>query len=110
ELRRGLLSPTEFATQADFVQKAISGSRGRVNASKWLQLLKTGGVGVSQMGNESFYLGLEPLLQEFGGFRLGTSLMSIYQNLVQARGTISSQQELYRLGLLDPHKVQFNSL
>jgi hypothetical protein len=110
ELRRGLSSPAEFATQADFVQKAISGSRGRVGASQWLQLLKTGGVGVSQLSNQAFYLGLEPLVQEFGGSRLGTSLMSIYQNLVQSRGTISAQQELYRLGLLDPHKVQFNQL
>ncbi len=110
ELRRGLLSPQEFATQANFVQKAISGSRGRVNASQWLQLLRTGGVGVSQLGNEAFYLGLEPILQEMGGQRTGQMLMSVYQNLVQARGTITSQQELYRLGLLDPKKVQFNKL
>jgi hypothetical protein len=110
ELRRGLSSNQEFATQANFVQKAISGSRGRVNASQWLQLLKTGGVGISQMSNEAFYLGLEPLVQEFGGFRLGTAIMSIYQNLVQARASVTSQQELFRLGLLDPHLVQFNQL
>lgn len=110
EMRRGLSSSAEFATQADFVQKAISGSRGRVNASQWLQLLKTGGVGVSQIKNESFYLGLEPLLQEFGGQRLGTSLMSVYQNLIQARGTQTSQQELNRLGLLDHSKIEFNAL
>ena len=36
--------------------------------------------------------------------------MSIYQNLVQSRGTITAQQELYRLGLLDPKRVQFNQL
>ncbi len=34
--------------------------------------------------------------------RTGTGVMSIYQNLVQARGTVTAQQELYRLGLLDP--------
>lgn len=110
ELRRGLSSESEFATQADYVQKAISGSRGRVDASQWLQLLKTGGVGVSQLSNQAFYLGLEPMVQEFGGSRTGTALMSIYQNLVQARGSLTSQRELYRLGLLDKDKVEFNSM
>lgn len=110
EMRRGLSSSQEFATQADFVQKAISGSRGRVNASQWLQLLKTGGVAVSQMQNQDFYLGLEPLLQEFGGQRLGTGLMSIYSNLIQARSTQTAQREMYRLGLLDKSKVEFNEM
>jgi hypothetical protein len=110
ELRRGLSSPKEFETQANFVQKVIAGSRGRVDASQLLQAQKTGGVGVSQLSNEAFYLGLEPIIQEFGGSRTGTAIMSIYQNLVQSRGTITAQQELYRLGLLDPHKVEFNQL
>lgn len=110
EMRRGLSSSQEFSTQADFVQKAISGSRGRVNASQWLQLLKTGGVAVSQMQNQDFYLGLEPLLQEFGGQRLGTGLMSIYSNLIQARSTQTAQREMYRLGLLDKSKVEFNEM
>lgn len=110
EFRRGLSSPQEFESQANYVQKVISGSRGRVDATQLLMALKTGGVATSQLSNEAFYLGLEPLIQEFGGSRLGTGLMSVYQNLVQSRGTITAQQELYRLGLLNPKRVQFNSL
>lgn len=110
EFRRGLSSPAEFETQANFVQKVISGSRNRVDATQLLQALKTGGVALSQRGNEAFYLGSEPLIQEFGGSRYGTAAMSIYQNLVQSRGTITAQQELYRLGLLDPKRVQLNQL
>jgi hypothetical protein len=110
EFRRGLSSPQEFESQANFVQKVISGSRNRVDATQLLQALKTGGVALSQRSNESFYLGSEPLIQEFGGSRYGTAAMSIYQNLVQSRGTITAQQELYRLGLLDKNKVQFNQL
>lgn len=110
EFRGGLSSPKEFETQANFVQKVISGSRGRVDASQLLQALKTGGVSLSRLSNESFYLGSEPLIQEFGGSRFGTATQSIYQNLVQARGTITAQQELFRLGLLDPKMVKFNQL
>lgn len=110
EFRRGLSSPQEFETQANFVQKVIAGSRNRVDATQLLQALKTGGVALSGRSNEAFYLGSEPLIQEFGGSRYGTAAMSIYQNLVQARGTITAQQELYRLGLLDKSKVQFNSM
>lgn len=110
EFRGGLSSQQEFSTQSDFVQKVISGSRNRVDAGQLLAALKTGGVALSQRSNESFYLGSEPLIQEFGGQRYGTGAMSIYQNLVQARGTITAQQELYRLGLLDKDKVQFNQM
>jgi hypothetical protein len=108
EFRGGLSSDKEFSTQADFVQKVISGSRNRVDATQLLTALKTGGVALSRRSNEQFYLGSEPLIQEFGGSRYGTGAMSIYQNLVQSRGTITAQQELYRLGLLDPSMVEFN--
>jgi hypothetical protein len=110
EFRGGTKSPEEFARQVNFAQQAVSGSRNRVDPSAMLQALKTGGVGLSQRSNEAFYLGAEPLIQEFGGKRYGTAAMSIYQNLVQSRGTITAQQELFRLGLLDPSKVQFNQL
>ena len=110
EFRGGLSSQQEFGTQADYVQKVIAGSRNRVDAGQLLAALKTGGVALSQRSNESFYLGSEPLIQEFGGQRYGTGAMSIYQNLVQSRGTITAQQELDRLGLLDRSKIEFNSL
>jgi hypothetical protein len=110
EFRGGLSSDAEFKRQADYAQKVVSGSRGRVDPTMMLQALKTGGVALSRRSNEAFYLGGEPLMQEFGGSRYGTAAMSIYQNLVQSRGTVTAQQELYRLGLLDPSKVQFNKL
>ena len=110
EFRGGIGNQKEFETQANFVQKVIAGSRGRVDASALLLALKTGGVALSRLGNEAFYLGSEPLIQEFGGSRFGTAAMSIYQNLVQSRGTITAQQELFRLGLLDPTRVKFNQL
>jgi len=109
EFRGGLSSDAEFHTQANFVQKVISGSRNRVDASALLLALKTGGAALSRRDNDAFYLGSEPLIQEFGGSRYGTAAMSIYQNLVQSRGSITAQQELFRLGLLDKDKVLFNN-
>jgi len=110
EFRGGTRSPEEFARQANFAQQAIAGSRNRVDPTAMLMALKTGGVALSRRSNEAFYLGAEPLLQEFGGSRYGTGAMSIYQNLVQSRGSITAQQELYRLGLLNKDMVQFNQL
>jgi hypothetical protein len=110
EMRRGLSSPAEFARQANFVQKVIAGSRGRVDATAMLQALKTGGVAVSNMGNDDFYLGSEGLIQEFGGSRYGTAMMSIYQNLVQGRTTASASAELMRLGLLDKKGVIYDTM
>ena len=109
EFRRGLRSDEEFKTQADFVQKVINGSRGRVDATQLLNALKTGGVSLAGLSNEGFYLGSEPLIQEFGGSRYGTANMSIYQNLVQMRTTQQALSELMRLGLLDKSKVEMNS-
>jgi len=63
EFRRGLSSPAEFETQANFVQKVIAGSRNRVDATQLLAALKTGGVALSGRSNEAFYLGSEPLIQ-----------------------------------------------
>jgi hypothetical protein len=110
EMRRGLSSPGEFQTQANFVQKVISGSRNRVDASQMLQALKTGGVALSNMSNDDFYLGSEGLIQEFGGMRYGTAMNSIYQNVVQGRTTAAAANRLMQLGLLDPSKVHRNKL
>ena len=110
EFRGGTRSPEEFARQVNFAQQAIAGSRNRVDSSAMLQALKTGGVGISRRTNEAFYLGAEPLIQEFGGMRYGTGVMSLYQNLVQAKGSITSQQELNRLGLLNKSMIQYNNL
>lgn len=109
EFRGGLSSDKEFETQANFVQKVITGSRNRVDARQLLMALKTGGVSLARLNNESFYLGSEPLIQEFGGSRYGTANMSAYQNLVMMRTTQQALTEMMRLGLLDPKKVEMNS-
>jgi hypothetical protein len=109
EFRGGLKSDEEFAKQANYVQQVMNGSRNRVDASALLLALKTCGVALSRRDNAAFYLGSEPLIQEFGGSRYGTGAMSAYQNLVMLRTTQKALSEYMRLGLLDPKMVEMNS-
>lgn len=101
--------PEEFKTQANYVQQVISGSRNRVDAGQMLLALRTGGAALARMTNEQFYLGSEPLIQEFGGNRFGTMMMSAMQNDM-GRGTMAAQNERLRIGLLDKSKVHMNAV
>jgi hypothetical protein len=109
EFRGGTRSQGEFQTQADMAQRIINASRGRVDGGQMLQAMKSGGLLAKQMSNQAFYLAGEPLIQEMGGFRFGTGLNAVYSNLAQGRGSITAQQEMLRLGLLDKSKVEFNN-
>jgi uncharacterized protein YukE len=107
EQRGGTASPEAFSRQANMVQKVISATGGRVGSSEWLNLLKTGGIAAKIMDDKSFYYQMEPLVQEVGGNRAGTALMSGYSNLYQGRTTKRAVQNLDKLGLIgDRSKVQ----
>lgn len=110
ELRRGLNSPGEFAKQANMIQQVLATSGGRVDASQYLNLIKTGGVAAKHLSNESLYYQLEPVIQEMGGSRVGTGLMSAYSNLILGRTTKQVVKELAGLGLLDESHVEYNKL
>ncbi len=110
EMRRGLNSPDEFARQANMIQQVLTTSGGRVDATQYLNLIKTGGVAAKSLSNEAMYYQLEPLVQEMGGMRVGTGLMSAYQNLILGRTTVQSAKELNSLGLLDPKHVEYNKI
>lgn len=110
EFRGGTKSEAAFGQQADFAQKVVNASRGRVNGNEMLLAMKVGGILAKTMSDKAFYLNSEPFLQEMSGNRFGNSLSAVYSNLAQGHGSIASQQELMRLGLLDPKKVEFNKL
>jgi hypothetical protein len=110
EFRGGLKSDAEFKQQANYAQQVINGSRNRVDPTQMLNALKTGGIALTGRSNAAFYLGAEPLIQEFGGLRYGTAANSAYQNLVMGRSTQAARSELMRLGLLDPKMLTLNSM
>ncbi|MGJ8526849.1 hypothetical protein LMG33818_002612 [Halomonadaceae bacterium LMG 33818] len=111
ELRGGVNNPAEFKRQANMIQQVINASGGRVNADEWLQVIKTGSIAVRGMDDSAFYYKLEPMIQELGGQRVGTSLMSLYQNLYQGRTTKVAAARMEQLGLIgDRSKVTFDKV
>lgn len=106
EMKGGFKSPRDFLDQASMMQQVIAGTGGMVKPSDYLNFIKTAGVAGRLLDNKSFYYGMEPLIQEMGGNRVGTGLMSAYNNLAQGRSTVRASTELMRLGLIDPSMVE----
>ncbi|WP_432239915.1 phage tail tape measure protein [Herbaspirillum robiniae] len=107
EMRNGTKDLASFSTQANMVQQVITATGGRVGPGEWLNLIKTGGIAAKGIKDDAFYYQLESLVQEMGGNRVGTSMMSAYQNLYQGRTTKRSAAMLDELGLIgDPSKVK----
>lgn len=107
EMRNGLKSEQAFQEQANIIQQVITATGGRVQAEEWLNVIKTGGIAAKGIENEAFYYKLEPLVQEMGGFRVGTAMMSAYQNVYQGRTTKRAANNLLNLGLIeDPSKLK----
>ncbi|WP_086144184.1 phage tail protein [Janthinobacterium sp. GW458P] len=107
ELRGGLESKEKFEAQANIVQQVITATGGRVGPNEWLNMIKTGGLAAKGLQDDAFYYQMEPLVQEMGGNRVGTSLMSAYQNLYQGRTTKRSAKKLEEFGLIgDKSKVK----
>lgn len=107
EMRNGLKSEKAFQEQANIIQQVITATGGRVQAEEWLNVIKTGGIAAKGIDNKAFYYKLEPLVQEMGGFRVGTAMMSAYQNVYQGRTTKRAANNLMNLGLIeDPSKLK----
>ncbi|AZD34652.1 Phage tail length tape-measure protein [Pseudomonas chlororaphis subsp. aurantiaca] len=106
ELRGGLASKEAFVNQADIVQRVLTATGGRVGPNEWLNVIKTGGVAAKGIKDDAFYYQLEPLVQEMGGHRVGTAMMSAYSNIYQGRTTKRAANNLEALGLVDPKKVK----
>lgn len=111
ELRGGLASQEAFAGQANIVQRVLTATGGRVGPAEWLNMIKTGGVAAKGLTDEAFYYQMEPLVQEMGGNRVGTAMMSAYQNVYQGKTTKRAAGVLQDLGLIaDPSKVKHDKV
>ncbi|WP_298431364.1 phage tail protein [Ottowia sp.] len=111
ELRGGLSSQQAFESQADVVQRVLTATGGRVGAGDWLDVIKTGGVAAKGFSDKAFYYQLEPLVQEMGGHRVGTGLMSAYQNIYQGKTTKRAAMLMGQLGLIgDQSQVKFDKV
>jgi len=106
ENRGAVSSPEKFRSEANLIQKVISATGGRVNASDWMQYLTRGGIAAASMPSKNMYAWMEPLVQAMGGDTAGTAHMSLYNGLYQGRTTKRAARNLEKLGLIaDPSKV-----
>lgn len=111
ELRGGLANEKVFKDQADKIQRVIAATGGRVQGEEWLNVIKTGGVAAKGLTDEALYYQMEPLVQEMGGHRVGTAMMSAYSNIYQGKTTKRSAMMLGDLGLIaDPSKVKHDKV
>ncbi|MBR8182089.1 hypothetical protein KDW54_06710 [Burkholderia ambifaria] len=110
EMRGGTASPAEMFKQADFAQKVLTGSAGLVTPTDLLAFMKTGGVATRLLSNKAFYEESAPMIQEMGGNRFGTALMSAHQNLAMGRGSLKSLKEAARIGLIDPGMIEYTKI
>ncbi|AOJ83743.1 hypothetical protein WT60_24315 [Burkholderia sp. MSMB617WGS] len=110
ELRNGTKDKATFEREANYVQKVLSATGGRVGGDEWRNVIQRGGVAAKQMRPDAFYFQLEPLVQEMGGNSVGQALMSGYQNLIEGRTTVRASRKLMSLGLLDRKKVEYDKL
>ncbi len=108
---RGLMrnfSMEKFQGLMDLFTKIYISSGGQVAPGQMLQMMKTGGVAAKSV-NSDFMLALGHLMQESGGSRSGTALMSLYQNLTAGRTTQQVAEQLLKLGLIKPGSIEYGT-
>lgn len=106
---RGLMrnfSASQMNTMADLFTKNYIASGGMVKPSDFLNLMKTAGVAGKSVDN-NFLFALGHIMQEKGGSRSGTQVMSAYQSLVMGRTTQQVAENLAGLGLLNKASVHY---
>lgn len=109
ELRGALKDPETFHRTVDFATKAYIASGGLVKPGDLLGAIKTGGVAAKGLSDEAFFFQSLHTMQEMGGQRFGTGLMSAYQNLEQGRASHKAIENLMEMGLLDKSKVEYDT-
>lgn len=107
ELRGSLKDMESFKNAVNMATQTYVASGGLVKPEELLNTIKTGGIAAKQLNDKSFYFGLLHSIQETGGFRSGTGLMSAYTNWAQGRTTQQSAEELVGLGIMKKESVLY---
>lgn len=108
---RGLMrdfTGEKLEQMADLFVKNYAASGGMVKPSDFLAMMKTGGVAGKSV-NQDFMFALGHIMQEAGGHRSGTQLMSLYQNMVAGRMPQQVAETLNKLGLLDAKHIHYGT-
>lgn len=87
ELRKGFESPEAMSRMADMMQHVMSGTGGMVKPSDYLLFMKSAGTASRLLSDHAFFYGMEPIIQEMGGFRTGTGLQTAFNRVVLGIGS-----------------------
>ncbi|WP_294637433.1 hypothetical protein [uncultured Aquabacterium sp.] len=98
DMRGATNSPKAFFSTLDLAQRMVTGSGGALQFNDLEQFAKTGGTAFKTLSDEGL-INLASAMQEMGGSRTGTSLMTMYQNLVAGRATQQAKLAWADLGL-----------
>jgi hypothetical protein len=107
EQREGMEHPHQILKAANEFWQMAAFSGFRIKGSDFRGLSATGSTAFKLLSDAGLR-NLEPALQEMGGHRVGTGLMSAYTNLAMGRMMVGNSQviqTLQGLGLLDLHHV-----
>ncbi|UQV43451.1 hypothetical protein KIV45_15905 [Janthinobacterium lividum] len=96
--RGGTHDEGTFLRNLDLAQRMVTGSGGFVKFRDLDQFSQQGGTAFRGLSDQGI-LNMSLLLQEQGGARAGTSLMSLYQNLIAGRTPKKTMGLLQEMGL-----------
>jgi len=108
ELMGGLNSPIRAQQIVDGVYKAVQSSGKMVSNRDLRQFVSQAGPAAVSLTDKTIFAGLEPIIGEFGGFKVGTGLNTAYNRThgIMALSPSILTNEAIRLGVWDPHKVE----
>jgi hypothetical protein len=110
EMRGGFKNPQEMMDQLSYASQGIAAFGGTVTPKDMQNFMRTGGVAALSQSDKTFWLESLPLIQEMGGNRFGTALMSMYSALGAGRTTTAAAKELDRLGLIKKGYAEYNTI
>ncbi|PRP68695.1 hypothetical protein BUE93_20735 [Chromobacterium amazonense] len=108
ELMGGLLSPTRASQITDGIFKAVQSSGRMISNRDLRQFISQGGSAVSSLTDKTVFAGLEPIIGEFGGYRVGTGMNTAYNRThgIMSLAPSLLVNEMLKLGLWDKKKVE----
>lgn len=96
--RGGTKDEASFLRNLDLAEKLVTGSGGFLKFRDLDQFSQQGGTAFRGLSDTGI-LNMAMLLQEQGGARAGTAMMSVYQNLIAGRSTKAAAHAVVDLGL-----------
>lgn len=96
-----------LSSRMDLINRVMAGSGGKIKPSDILGFAKNAQSSRMSLSDHGL-MNLMPIVQEMGGQKTGTALMSLMQNLANGRTTTASANAMMDLGLLNRKMVDYD--